>query len=100
MASIPKKVFIGFESAVPPSASPVATRRPSLCLSSSLAEAWMYQPSASWHHMQKDVDRQYSPTADIARMAVTRSGVPTSGHMRHECPGAAERAQHLRRIAA
>ncbi len=39
----------------------------------------MYQPSASWHHMQKDVDRQYSPTADIARMAVTRSGVPTSG---------------------
>ena len=30
----------------------------------------MYQASASWHHMQNDVDRQYSPAAAIASMAV------------------------------
>ena len=26
----------------------------------------MYQPSASWHHMQNEVDRQCSPAAAIA----------------------------------
>ncbi len=40
----------------------------------------MYQPSASWHHMQKAVDRQASPTADMDSIAALRlKGVPPLG---------------------
>jgi hypothetical protein len=70
---MPKNVFIGFESPVPPSASPAATRRPSVAFSASFAEAKMYQPSASWHHMQNAVERQCSPAAAIAWIAAPRS---------------------------
>src|SRR5258707_11630305 len=67
---MPKNVFIGFDNAVPPSASPAATRRPKLALSASLSEAKMYQPSAFWHHIQNEVARQYSPSAAPARSRV------------------------------
>src|SRR5262245_63099102 len=56
----------------------------------------MYQASAFWHHMQNEVERQYSPAAAIARIAMRRSAPPGvwPGRMASERAGAAEGADH------
>jgi hypothetical protein len=63
--SMPKKLFIGFESPVPPRIFPVANLSPNLAMSSGLPEFAAYQTSVFWHHAMKAVAPQTSPSAAI-----------------------------------
>ena len=51
--SIPKKLFIGFDSPVPPRISPLANLPANLATSAGLSEFEAYQTSVFWHHAMK-----------------------------------------------
>ena len=65
---MPENAFIGFDSPVPPSAVPAA-KAPRWRRVPASPEQARYQTKASWHHMQKAVERQASPASAIAPMA-------------------------------
>ena len=62
---MPKKLFIGFESPVPPRICPLANLSANLAASCGLPEFEAYQTSVFWHHAMKAVAPQTSPSAAI-----------------------------------
>jgi len=63
--SIPKKLFIGLESPVPPRIFPVANLSANLRSASDCLNWRRYQTNVFWHHAMKAVAPQTSPRAAI-----------------------------------
>ena len=76
---MPKKLFMGLESPVPPSTRPVEKASPKRFASFILVEFAAYQTSVFWHHAMKAEAPQTSPIAAIASMAQRRSAGPSCG---------------------
>ena len=75
--SMPKKLFMGLESPVPPSTRPVEKASPKRLASFMFVEFAAYQTSVFWHQAMKAVAPQTSPIADIAWIAQRRSAGPS-----------------------
>ncbi|VIO77051.1 hypothetical protein CI41S_54230 [Bradyrhizobium ivorense] len=76
---MPKKLFIGLDSPVPPSTRPLEKQLPKRDASFTLVELAAYQTSVFWHHAMNAVAPQTSPIAAIAWMAQRRSAGPSCG---------------------
>lgn len=70
---MPKKLFIGFDSPVPPSSWPLSARSRNFAFSAALSELRMYQTNVSWHHAMKAVAPQISAIAEMPPMVSRRS---------------------------
>src|ERR1700688_578300 len=66
---MPKKLFIGFESPVPPRIFPAATSSANRA-SAGLSELKAYQASVFWHHAMKAVAPQQFVRIDLAAIDV------------------------------